>query len=77
MLLKKEMISQVEANRKYRQKNRDLVNEKERIRYAKMKENKPDVYEKKLTKAKEKARIQREYQKAIRSEEKQLLQIVF
>jgi hypothetical protein len=71
------MISQVEANRKYRQKNRDLVNEKERIRYAKMKENKPDVYEKKLTKAKEKARIQREYQKAIRSEEKQLLQIVF
>jgi hypothetical protein len=71
------MISQVEANRKYRQKNRDLVNEKERIRYAKMKENKPDVYEKKLTKAKEKARIQSEYRKAIRSEEKQLLQIVF
>jgi TRAP-type C4-dicarboxylate transport system substrate-binding protein len=71
------MNSQVEANRKYRQKNRDLVNEKERIRYAKMKENKPDVYEKKLTKAKEKARIQREYRKAIRSEERQLLQIVF
>ena len=71
------MISQVEANRKYRQKNRETVNEKERIRYAKMKENKPEVYERKLTKAREKAKIQCEYRKAIRSEEKQLLQITF
>jgi len=70
-------ISQIEANRKYRQKNREIVNERERIRYAKMKQTKPDLYEKRLIKAREKAKIQNENRKAIRAEEKQMLKILF
>jgi len=63
--------SQVQANRRYREKNRSMVNEKERKRYAKIREKQPDMYEKKLLQARAKAKMQNEYRKAVR----QLLRI--